>query len=229
MKCDVDPCNCLICKDKCPFFHRLNPSELEKLNSAKRAVKYSKGEVILKKDTYNPYILLLSSGFVKVIVEAEFEKKFIMEILEPHNFVPGNIFGDGINRSTVVALSEVVICFIATNVFQELLESNGRFSTDIMKYMNLHGGLRFSRLKSITLKQTRGKLADVILYVDGLKNGKSIFRSLSRKDLADLANISMENAIRTLKEFELEGVIRTQKKEIEIVDVDVLSRISQKG
>ena len=229
MKCDVDPCNCLECKDMCPFFTRLAKSDLELLNHSKRAVKFSKGEVILKKGAYNPYVLLISSGYVKVIVEADFKKRFIMEILEPHKFVPGNLFGDGINKTSTVALTECVICYIPIVIFTELLERNGPFSTDVMKHMNLNGGVRFNRLQSITLKQTRGKLVDVILYIDSMNSKGNVFKLLSRKDLADMANISMENAIRTLRELEEEKAISTNKKDIEILNRDVLLRYSLLG
>jgi CRP-like cAMP-binding protein len=229
MKSNVKPCNCIECENVCDFFKRLSLPELHQINDAKIAVKYKKGEVILKKGIYSPYILLISSGYVKIIIETDIEKRFILEILGTHNFIATNIFSDFISKSTVIALSEVVVCYLNVQIFMNILETNGRFATDVLKYMNTHGGIRFNRLSSISLKQSRGKMADVLLYVNSFGPKKSINKYLSRKDLAEMANISTENAIRTLREFENEKVIQIDKKEIEILDLDLLKKISQKG
>ena len=89
--------------------------------------------------------------------------------------------------------------------------------------------MRFKRLSSIALKQTRGRLADAILYIHENFKEVNIYELISRKDLADLANISNENAIRTLRDFEEEGVVRVDKKQVEIVDLQKLEKISQRG
>lgn len=225
----AEPCNCISCKTKCEFFNRLNDEEFNVLNGLKKAIRFRKGDIILKKGSYSPYILLISSGFVKVMIEADFEKRFIMEILSPHNIVAGNLFGNHNSQYTVVAITDVVVCQLSVPEFLELMESNGRFCTDLLRYMNDHGSTRFRRLRSITLKQSRGKMADVILYISNVRDGHDIFKHLSRKDLAEMANISMENAIRTLREFADENLIVMEKKDIQVLDSDALKRISQIG
>lgn len=229
MKCDLDPCNCLICNERCSFFSRLGPGELEKLNLAKRTIKYRKGEAILKKGSYNPYVALLSSGFAKVIIDADMDKKFIMEILGKHHFIALDLFGDNIVKSTVVAVTEATVCYLPISIIVELLERNSTFGSDIMRYHDLLGSIRHSRLKSVTLKQSRGKIADVLLYVDALAESGTVMKVLSRRDLADMANISMENAIRTLREFENSELISIDRKDIRIIDKEALTKISLYG
>jgi CRP-like cAMP-binding protein len=225
----IEPCNCIACKDRCSFFNRLSNEEFDQLNGLKKAIRYRKGETILKKGSYSPYLLLISSGFAKVMIEADFQKRFIMEILGAHNIIASNIYSNHISNYTVVAITDMVVCHLNIPPFIELMEANGRFCTDLLKYMNEHGAIRFHRLKCITLKQSRGKLADVILYIANLPNGGEIFKSLSRKDLAEMANISMENAIRTLREFIEEKLIAIEKKDVILLDPEALQKISHKG
>ncbi len=229
MKCDVEPCNCLICKERCSFFSRLDPAELDRVNAVKRSVEFSKGEPILKKGAFNPYVELISGGYVKVTLQESGGKSFVTEVLGPHHFISTNILNEGVNQYLVTALTRAVICYIPQSVFQELLENSGVFGVDFIRYMNQRQEILRERLHSITLKQSRGKLADAILYIDSLNHGGEVFNALSRKDLADMANISMENAIRTLREFEQEGIISTQKKDIAILKRDVLLQISRLG
>lgn len=69
-----------------------------------------------------------------------------------------------------------------------------------------------------------------LLYIDSLKNEKAeIFQLLSRKDLADFAGISTESAVKLLKTFEKDGLIKLQEKDIRIIKHNALLEISRKG
>ena len=75
-----------------------------------------------------------------------------------------------------------------------------------------------------------GRMADSLLYIDSLKNEKAeIFQLLSRKDLADFARISTESAVKLLKTFEKDGLIKLQAKDIRIIKHNALLEISRKG
>ena len=52
---------------------------------------------------------------------------------------------------------------------------------------------------------------------------------LSREDLANLSNMTTSNAIRVLSQFASEGVIALRGKEIKVLDMDLLERISYLG
>jgi CRP/FNR family transcriptional regulator len=73
-------------------------------------------------------------------------------------------------------------------------------------------------------------MADSLLYIDSLKNEKAeIFQLLSRKNLADFAGISTESAVKMLKTFEKDGLIKLQEKDIRIIKHNALLEISRKG
>jgi CRP/FNR family transcriptional regulator len=79
-------------------------------------------------------------------------------------------------------------------------------------------------------KQMNGRMADTLLYIDSLKNEKpEIFQLLSRKDLADFAGISTESAVKLLKTFEKDGLIKLKEKDIQIINQNELLEISRKG
>jgi len=79
-------------------------------------------------------------------------------------------------------------------------------------------------------KQMNGRLADTLLYIDTVRgDNPEIFQLLSRKDIADFAGISTESAVKLLKTFEKDGLIKLQDKDILLTKHDVLSEISRKG
>jgi len=75
-----------------------------------------------------------------------------------------------------------------------------------------------------------GRIADTLLYLNGLKaENPEIFQLLSRKDLADFAGISTESCVKLLKNFEKDGLIELNEKDIVIVNQNGMIEISKKG
>ena len=52
---------------------------------------------------------------------------------------------------------------------------------------------------------------------------------MNRKDIAEFASVSTENAIRVLKSFETDGLIEIRDKEIHILNENALENIFQRG
>jgi CRP/FNR family transcriptional regulator len=57
----------------------------------------------------------------------------------------------------------------------------------------------------------------------------NVFQYLTRQDIADFASITSESTIKFLKEFEKDGVLKLDGKNIVVRDKQVLSEISKRG
>ena len=76
----------------------------------------------------------------------------------------------------------------------------------------------------------RGKLATALLYLNSeALQSEKVFSHLTRQDIADFASISVESVIKFLKEFEKEGILELNNKEISIIDLAKLRQISEIG
>jgi CRP-like cAMP-binding protein len=53
--------------------------------------------------------------------------------------------------------------------------------------------------------------------------------SLTRKEIGEMAAISEENTVRLLTEFSRENIIATKGRDIEILDMPLLKKISEVG
>ncbi len=85
-------------------------------------------------------------------------------------------------------------------------------------------------VRNLMYKQMNGRMADTLLYINNIKNEKEeIFQLLSRKDMADFAGISTESAVKLLKNFEKDGLIKLHEKDIRIINHDALVELSRKG
>ncbi len=85
-------------------------------------------------------------------------------------------------------------------------------------------------IKNLSYKQMRGKLASALLYLSQDEFlEENIFEYLSRQDVADFASISTESAIKFLKEFEKEEILKLNGKDILILNQDKLEQMSKNG
>jgi hypothetical protein len=63
------------------------------------------------------------------------------------------------------------------------------------RYVEQNSNL-YERLGTVLYKQMNGRMAETLLYLNGLKDENSdIFQLLSRKDIADFAGDSTESAV----------------------------------
>ena len=86
------------------------------------------------------------------------------------------------------------------------------------------------RLINLNRKQSRGKIADVVLYLSN-----QIFKSdkfnipFSNSEIAQLAGISKEGTFKIIKELTNSGIIVLTNNTLEILDLHKLQLISEKG
>jgi len=110
------------------------------------------------------------------------------------------------------------------------MRQNGEFSFEILrKYCRQNTSL-FETLNLVLSKQMNGRLADTLIYLHKIKQEyPTIFQMLSRKELAEFSGITTESAVKLLKTFEKENIIRLSDKDIEILNMNNLLEISRLG
>jgi CRP/FNR family transcriptional regulator len=75
-----------------------------------------------------------------------------------------------------------------------------------------------------------GRMADVLLYLNSFKTDfADIFELLGRKDIANFAGMTTENAVKILKSFEKDGLIELTNKDIVMKNFVDLKEISKRG
>lgn len=223
--------NCETCTYKAPLFSLLSQSELEIMNRDRYSIKFKAGETILKQGTTGTHIISMIEGMVKVYLEGYNNRKLILSIVKPWQFLGGpGVHTDNKNHYSVTALVDSLVCFIDRNNFNKVLLRNPKFSFAFIEYLSHKSINQFNKLISLTQKQMPGRLADALLYLSNVVYEDTTFNlHLSRQDLADLSSMSKDSAIRILKEFETDGIINLKGKNVGINSLDKLKEISLLG
>ncbi len=201
------------------------------LNDHKTRVQYLKGENIFKQGAFAPYVIYVVEGLVKVYLQTGLDKQINILIAKPGDFLAfSSIFGETVHTYSTQALTNAEICMIEKERLKQILIEHPEFAMEITSKNYRKEKHLLEIIKNLSYKQMRGKLASALIYLsadDFLK--EDIFSYLCRQDLADFASISAESAIKFLKEFEKEGMVSLDGKDIAITDQVKLGNISKNG
>jgi CRP/FNR family transcriptional regulator len=141
-----------------------------------------------------------------------------------------SVFDENIYNYSAVALKDSVVCMIDKTALRKLFLSNPEFAMEITKRNCKNEAWLLDMVKTITYKQMRGKLASTLIYLSSEQFIKqNIFQSLTRKDIADFASITTESSIKFIKEFEKEGILNLNGKNITISNLNMLEEIAKNG
>ncbi|MEA1873181.1 MAG: Crp/Fnr family transcriptional regulator [Bacteroidota bacterium] len=223
--------NCINCEHKSVCFNTLLQEELQFINENKIQIQFFSGENLCKQGAFATYVMFVTSGMVKLYVEGGGQKRLAVKLLKEGDFIGlSSLWGSKIYQYSAQALKTTEVCMIEQTDIKSLLEKNISFSNELLKTVSADESQLFAKLRTSALKQTHGKMASTLLYLGGKNFAKdSPFQYLHRKNIADFAGISLEGSIKILKEFEDEGIIKINKKSIEIVDKERLIQIERYG
>lgn len=225
---EVDCSNCTL---DVQCLNRLVPGVKEFQEANKVMVTYLKGEILCKVGGFPSGVKTVLDGFVKVFVEGPGHRNIIVKILSPGDFLGlASICGCVTYSYTATALNECLVCSIERDSVRDLIGKNGTFAYEIAKWYCVNYDRAYAKITSLGFKRLPGRMADVLFYLDQPQFRKhGIYEFLSRKELADLAGMSMESAVRILSEFDKSRIISLSGKEITIVDYTRLEKISRAG
>ena len=220
-----------ICDIKAPCFQMLTPEEIKIVSESKTQVLFRKDDHITKQGAFASYVLFTVSGYARQYLEAEGTRNFNLRIIKPGEFVGlSSVFNRNTFEYSSVAITECQAYLIEKKAIADVAKQNGQFGFNIIKrYCELNNNL-LSTIRTLMYKQMNGRMADTLLYIDSIREEKpDLFQLLSRKDLAEFAGISTESAVKLLKSFEKDSLIRLSEKDIIILNRPKLENISRMG
>jgi CRP-like cAMP-binding protein len=220
-----------ICDITAPCFQMLLPEEAEVVRASKTQVLFRKDDNLTKQGAFASYILFMVDGYAKQYIEGDGIKNYNLRIIKPGEFIGlSTVFSGNTFNYSSVALTDCHVFLVEKEAIGNIVKVNGKFGFNIIKRYCEQNTNLLNTVRSLMYKQMNGRLADTLLYVDGLKTEKpDIFQLLSRKDLADFAGISTESTVKLLKQFEKDGLLKLNEKDIRLLKHNELIDISKRG
>jgi CRP/FNR family transcriptional regulator, polysaccharide utilization system transcription regulator len=211
------------------FIGNLTEEEQQLLISNLTKVGYSKGERIVKNGEFVTHAIFVINGFLKI--HADFKRKtVILDICGPNSFSGLSfMIGNEKHAFDISSVDDSMVYLINMEIIRKLIGCNGLFARDVIDYMNVKM-LHYFEHNFIMLTQSNihGRLANTIMHL-----AKNVFFNnnfdllLSRKELSQLSNISRENVIKVLYEFDAEGLIRLNGQQVHVLNPEQLNHLAK--
>jgi CRP/FNR family transcriptional regulator len=221
-------CTICCCESTPPLFRKLSKTEFNELHSERKEVVFKAGEVIFKQGTALTHFACFREGMAKVYYERPEGSNMLVNIVGAGRICSGiGLFTDNIHHLTVQALTDVNLCLIATKDIEAVIEKSKVMAIEMITLTNQNSIQFTHKLANLTYKSMAGRVAEVLLYLQNeIYESERFTLNLSRQDLADLAAMTKESFIRTLKELKDAGIIKVNRNQVEIVKLNSLTKIS---
>jgi len=202
----------------------------EQLSANHAEVSFVKGDSIIKQGALSTNVVFLRKGLVKIHLAGPSREQIVRLVKAPTYLGLPTTLGDKINQYSVSAISDVEVCFIDINIFQNLLQQNPPFAYQIILQLCQTDIELYQRCANRTQKQLRGNLADVLLeFSNYIFESDRFTFPISQTELGCLIDASRESISRFLSEFDKDGIISLEGKQITILNKRMLQLVSANG
>jgi len=218
-------CNCERCDIKSIFFATIKESELDEYCNSRveREVKF--GDEIIKQGQHIDEFIYVKEGLVKLYRDTPLGQQ-IISLGKPFDFVSLlSVFANDTYSYSVSALNSGVVCIFSINEIRQLIRDNGDFALKLISIMNHSSERILFDFLNLSQKRLNGRVATVLLYFADIYGLKKFELPITRKEIAQLVGMSIENVIRAISELRRDGILNVYGKRIEIVDLRMLRKI----
>lgn len=223
--------DCQHCTFKSLLFTKMKEDELQLINRDRKEILFDKGEMIIEEGTPINEFLYLKKGLVKLVKKGEYQKERIISIARPMDFVSLlSTFSEKKYQYSISALEESAVCSMNLESIQDVIRKNGGFALELIQHITRSSNFVIQSTYDIDDKQLRGRIAYILLWFSQKIYHKPKFElPISRKEIGELINMSTENVIRILSEFRKDNIITIDGKTIEILNIEMMERLSKLG
>lgn len=212
--------------DWCP--HRKNCFyELLGTKESKRAWKemrlaspFRSGEVIFHEGTQPQGVYVVCSGKVKVYKSSRTGQQLTTR-MESGGDLLGHISllaKDGPYTATAEALEPAVVSMVEEKTFLDFLAKYPESSRALMRELARDVRRGENKARDIAFKPARGRLADVLVRMMKPAKPHPVVAGIKRRDLAEMAALTIETCVRLLKDFEVRGFIKKKDKDLVVTN-----------
>ena len=224
--------------NKIPLLEKYcTPAQKLFLNNTANFCYYKKDTLIFKENFPAFGIFFIESGIVALSKECNFEKKQYMRFVKDGELFGyrGSILENSTYRLSAYAFENSKIYYVNQNEFNKVLNENNELHFNILlNYANELEKIETDFCNHITMN-TREKVAEALLTIYKIfecKESKAInvsfCKAIPRKDIADIAGISVGKTINKIAEFRAEKILSTRGSKITILNLDKLNAVVSK-
>lgn len=218
---------------KISYFASLSGAKRKRLASLFREKKVKKGKVIFHEGDKPDFLYLVKEGKVKVSKLSPEGKITLLEVIpEGQTFGEVAVFDGKPFPATAEAMTDSTILYINRQDFLKFVRGHSQVAEAIIA--DLGTRLRFAQklVQSLATERAERRLATAVLKLaDQLQvkssRGVTIDLPLTRRDLAEMAGVALETAIRIISRWQKDGLVIFKRKFLTVKDLSSLRDLAE--
>lgn len=164
-------------------------------------------------------VYCILSGTVKLEVQDEDGKTQIAQVYSKGGMIGYRaLFSNEEYLSSAVAVEQTELCFIPKSTILELVKKNPDLALNFLKQLSNDIRMMETRLHRVSSNSAVERIAEALLFLR--ENFQE--KNWTRKEISEWASTTTETVIRTLADFEAEGLIEQKGRLITILKRDKL-------
>ena len=213
--------------EKIALFAGLSDSQLEKLESIAIPRDLVKGEQIFISGEEAKGFYSVMSGKVKIYRESLSGKEQII-----HIFGTGEIFGEvpvfqgSSYPASAITLMKSTLLYFSREKFELIIREDPELAMSMLALLS--GRLRqmVNHVAALSLAEVPGRLASYLLLLKSTQKSHILELDLPKGQIAAYLGTIQETLSRIFKKMSEQGLIKVERKRIEIIDEETLELIA---
>ncbi len=204
-------------------FCTLKQLNLEQINNQKTLLSFKKGEVLFHEGDMPKGLYCLSSGVVRLNHHDTNGKEVLLRVHKRGDILGYRaLFAEEPYHATAIAHETTEVCFIPFYVIKSIMCTDPNLSFSFLKQLSKELHSVEDRMSAVISKPVHSRVAEALIYFkEELPDSK-----WTRRDIAEWTGTTPETVMRTLAQFELEGLIRQEGRNIHISKTPELLKIA---
>lgn len=188
---------------------------------------FARGDYLWRPERPFESVHYILSGVSQSYVEHENGRRKIISFHGPGTLFPGYHRQDyKIERSLITrALSPMEVLEFSKDEFRLMFAHNGDLSASVVEWYAMYVNLLLYDTAHQEYNSSFLKLCNLLyLLADSPVGGQQGVLNLTQDDLADLLGISRVNLTRGLAQLRRQGILRTRRGQVELLDLPALAQ-----
>lgn len=199
---------------------------LPAIDTNRKSFHFKKGELLFKEGDTMTGMFFINKGLVKVHKHWNDDKELVLRIARN-----GDIVGHrGLGTDTIYPVSATVleptdVCYIDLDFFNSTLKVNPGYLYSLMMFFAAELKESEKRMRNLAHMSVKGRISNALLFLRqkfGTTSEGSIDITLNRQDLASYTGTTYETLFRITNELIAEKAIKTDGKNIFILNEELL-------
>ena len=208
--------------------------QLNTLNDLRELVKkyeqqtFKAGESIYEEGKLGHHFFFIERGVVKSHKMDQYGKELITQVYKEGDFFGNTSFNKhSSHEEYATAMEDTRVYAVSKEELKEMLAKNNKITLDLIDVL----GDNISGIKEQLLEMAYGSVRKktartILLFSQNIRRHPTQSIRISRSDLASVAGMASETLIRTLSEFKKEGLLEIEGRNIKLLNVEALKKIS---